>query len=145
MIVLPDANVLIALGWGQHLHHVAANEWFAHAAGSGWATCLLTQSAFLRLSLNAKVVPETIDFDTARRVLAAMTSHTTHEFVEHTPSMIGDEFAPIAKKILGYRQIADATLLHLARFHGMKLATFDASITAICPWPENLEVIKAVI
>jgi putative transposase len=32
--------------------HSAAHRWFAHDAAAGWATCLFTQTGFLRLSLN---------------------------------------------------------------------------------------------
>jgi predicted nucleic acid-binding protein len=51
LIALPDVNVLLALGWSNHPHHNAAHDWFAREASAGWATCLLTQSAFVRLSI----------------------------------------------------------------------------------------------
>jgi hypothetical protein len=49
-----------------------------------------------------------------------------------------DELVP---KILGYRQVTDATLLHLARVSGLKLVTFDRPVAAVCPWPEHLELL----
>jgi predicted nucleic acid-binding protein len=61
LISLPDVNVLLALAWTNHIHHDAAHRWFAHNAEAGWATCLHTQSAFLRLSLNPHVAAVNID------------------------------------------------------------------------------------
>jgi hypothetical protein len=49
-----------------------------------------------------------------------------------------DELIP---RILGHQQVSDAALLHLARFHGMKLVTFDQAVTSLCPWSGNLEVL----
>lgn len=46
----------------------------------------------------------------------------------------------LVPKILGYRQVSDATLLHLARVHGLKLTAFDQPVAAVCPWDDNLEV-----
>jgi hypothetical protein len=37
--------------------------------------------------------------------------------------------------------MADATLLHLARVHDMKLVTFDQPVAAICPWNKNLALL----
>ena len=61
MIALPDINVLRALAWSNHPHHDAAHRWFARDAAAGWATCLFTQTGFLRLSLNPQIVGVAID------------------------------------------------------------------------------------
>ena len=47
---LLDVNVLLALAWPSHAHHEIADEWFLRNRHKGWATCVLTQLAFLRLS-----------------------------------------------------------------------------------------------
>ena len=45
-----DANVLIALGDADHPHRVAALLFFEKTATvQGWATCPLTENAFLRI------------------------------------------------------------------------------------------------
>lgn len=54
-VYLLDANVLLALAWPNHLHHAAAHLWFAKNHKSGWATCPLTQLAFVRLSMQPAV------------------------------------------------------------------------------------------
>jgi predicted nucleic acid-binding protein len=65
LIALPDINVLLALAWSNHAYHEAAHGWFAHIANAGWATCLLTQTGFVRLSLNRQVVGVAIDCQAA--------------------------------------------------------------------------------
>jgi toxin-antitoxin system PIN domain toxin len=80
LIALPDVNVLVALAWEQHVHHQTAHAWFGQSAADGWATCLLTQTAFLRLSMNPHVVHAQIDFRTALDLLDQLTSHPHHQF-----------------------------------------------------------------
>ncbi len=141
MTSLPDINVLLALAWNNHTHHEAAHRWFALEAAAGWATCLLTQAGFLRLSMNPKVVGVALDCQAAVSVLAGLVTHPHHQFVEAAPALTAPPFDELVPKIHGYRQIPDATLLHLARVHGMKLVTFDQGGTALCPWTQNLEVL----
>jgi uncharacterized protein len=141
LIALPDVNVLLALAWGQHVHHDAAHAWFQRSAADGWATCLLTQTAFLRLSLNPHVVHVAIDCRAARDLLAGLIAHPHHQFVSEARALTSDLFDAIVPLIGGYRQMTDATLLFLARASGLKLVTFDQSVLAVCPWPENIEIL----
>lgn len=141
MIALPDVNVLLVLVWSNHPNHVAAHEWFSREAASGWATCTLTQSGFLRLSLNPQVVQVTIDGPTAFSLLNGLVAHTTHQHIDHIPALSGPVFEEIFEKISGYRQLSDAVLLHIARMHAAQLVTFDQAIASICPWNENLLVL----
>jgi predicted nucleic acid-binding protein len=55
-VYLLDVNVLIALAWDDHEHHTSAQAWFGRLADEFFATCNVTQSGFVRLSLNPKVV-----------------------------------------------------------------------------------------
>ena len=48
MTVLVDANVLIALLVDDHVHHVAAENWFVGTSGN-FATCPITQGSLMRL------------------------------------------------------------------------------------------------
>jgi toxin-antitoxin system PIN domain toxin len=142
LISLPDVNVLLALAWSNHPHHDAAHEWFSRDATLGWATCLLTESAFLRLSLNFHVVRVIINSSTAIQLLKRLSAHTHHQFVDVAPSVNGPPFDELVRQITGYRQVPDATLLHLARSQGARLVTFDQAIAGICPWSENLLVLS---
>ena len=142
MIALPDVNVLLALAWDNHPHHDVAHTWFAREAADGWATCLFTQTAFLRLSLNPQIVGGSLDCFAALDLLEKLTAHPLHRFIEVAPTITSGPFRALQRSISGYRQVTDATLLHLARSHGLKLVTLDQSFDAICPWPESLEVLS---
>ena len=45
---LLDANLLIALTHAAHVHHAEAHAWFDAVPKRRWATCALTQLAFVR-------------------------------------------------------------------------------------------------
>ena len=141
MISLPDVNVLLALVWGNHPHHEAAHQWFADASAAGWATCLLTQSGFLRLSLNRQVVKTTIDRREAVELLEAIVAHPRHEYYSSAPPLTETPFTQLARKIAGYRQVTDATLLHIAKTHGLKLVTFDQPAASIALREEDVEIL----
>lgn len=44
---LLDVNVLIALSDPMHIHHESAHHWFAKDGRKAWATCPLTENAFV--------------------------------------------------------------------------------------------------
>jgi toxin-antitoxin system PIN domain toxin len=142
LIALPDVNVLLALAWRSHLHHDAAHAWFQRAAGDGWATCLLTQTAFLRLSMNTHVVHVATDCNAARELLVDLTRHPDHRFLPDSPPLTAHLFDPLVPRIQGYRQMTDATLLLFARASAVKLVTFDQSVAALCPWPDSIEILN---
>ena len=128
---LLDVNVLIALAWPSHVHHARAHEWFSHHAGQGWATCPLTELAFVRISSTPKIIPEAVLPQQAIEVLRQMVAHERHVFwpddlpVDHRHIPVGH--------VLGHRQLTDAYLLGLAIRKGGKLVTFDASVSALLP------------
>jgi uncharacterized protein len=138
---LLDVNVLLALAWAQHEHHDAAHVWFRAAALDGWATCLLTQTAFLRLSMNPHVVHVSIDCRTARDLQAGLTAHPNHQFIAESPPLTDALFEPLVPLVAGYRQMTDATLLWLARAHGLELVSFDQSLKTLTPWPDDLNIL----
>jgi len=143
LIALPDVNVLLALAWAQHQHHEAAHAWFGNAAGDGWATCLLTQTAFVRLSMNPQVVHVAIECQAARDLLSGLVAHPKHQFVEAGPTLTSTHFDPLASRVRGYRQMTDATLIFLAKTQDLKLVTFDHAALSLSPWPEVCEILIA--
>jgi toxin-antitoxin system PIN domain toxin len=145
LISLPDVNVLLALAWSNHPHHDAAHDWFVAESSMGWATCLLTEAAFLRLSLNFHVVRVVIDSSAAAQLLERLSAQPNHQYIDVAPTLIGPPFEDLVRRISGYRQVPDATLLHLARYHGARLVTFDHAIASICPWSENLVLLPTAI
>ena len=143
MIALPDVNVLLALAWTNHVHHDAAHRWFSSASANGWATCVLTQSAFLRLSMNPHVVHATIDCATARQLLSGLVAHSKHQFIADSQAVTASSFDPLVPRIRGYQQLTDATLLWFAKCHGLELTTFDQGIATWSPWPGVVKLLAA--
>jgi predicted nucleic acid-binding protein len=72
--VLLDANVLIALLVDDHVHHVAAENWFVGISGN-FATCPITQGSLMRL-----LIREGQSAATAQAVLSGATADPQHEF-----------------------------------------------------------------
>jgi uncharacterized protein len=126
-MALLDVNALVALAWDSHVHHARMRAWFVANSSAGWATCPITESGFVRVSSNPKVLPSAIGVDAARGVLAALRERPGHSFLTDDVSVNDGDMPAIA----GYRQVTDAHLLTLARRRGVRLVTFDASILAM--------------
>lgn len=126
-MALLDVNALVALAWDSHVHHAAIRAWFTANGSTGWSTCPITESGFVRVSSNPIVLPSSIGVDAARGVLSTLRAHPGHRFLADDVSM-GDSDVP---SIAGYRQVTDAHLLTLARRGGVRLVTFDSSILAM--------------
>lgn len=121
MTVLLDANVLIALLVDDHVHHGAAERWFAGLQGN-FATCPVTQGSLLRLLLR-----EGQPAATAWAILAGTAGHPQHEF---WPDGLPYTDVPV-QGIIGHRQVTDAYLAQLARARGARLASFDRAMAKV--------------
>lgn len=121
MTVLLDANVLIALLVDDHIHHQAAENWFAGMAGS-FATCPITQGSLMRL-----LIREGQPAATAREILKGTAADPRHEFwADDIP------YTDLPTQgIIGHRQVTDAYLAQLARSRGSRLATFDQALAKL--------------
>lgn len=119
---LLDGNVLVALISHTHVHHAAAQRWFA-SSSFPFATCPITQGTLLRLLLRlGDAAPET-----AVEVLTHLAAHTRHRFWSDA---LG--YAEISwRGVLGHRQVTDAYLAALARHHKGKLLSFDRGLVAL--------------
>lgn len=126
-MALLDVNALVALVWDSHIHHVSMRAWFSEHGDRGWATCPITESGFVRVSSNPKVLPSPLDVRSACRVLSALRAHRAHRFLADDVSPVD----PDVPRIAGHRQVTDAHLLTLARRRGVRLVTFDANIVAL--------------
>ena len=65
---LLDVNVLIALLWPAHEFHTVVHRWFTRSARHGWATCPLTEAAFVRIVSNPAFSPDAVTPGEATRL-----------------------------------------------------------------------------
>jgi toxin-antitoxin system PIN domain toxin len=126
-MALLDVNALVALAWDSHVHHARMRQWFASHGPLGWATCSVSESGFVRVSSNPKVLPSPIGVAAARAVLATLRTAGSHQFLADDVSLTDDDVPDIA----GCRQVTDAHLLTLARRRGVRLVTFDTGIVRL--------------
>ncbi|MDO9452788.1 MAG: PIN domain-containing protein [Stagnimonas sp.] len=126
-IILLDANVLIALGWEEHIHHGPALRWMK-SQPDRWATCPFTECAFIRIGSNNRITPGATTPANATLALRNLCRQPRHVFWadDYSPA---DE--PVFEQLQGHRQITDAYLLMLALRHKAKLATFDGGIKTL--------------
>ncbi len=131
-IVLLDVNVLIALAWPSHIHHESAHRWFSAIRSSGWATCPLTQSGFVRVSANTRVFPDSVTPQEALTLLADIVTVDGHHFWSDTVNLSSSEYIE-PNKILGFRQVTDAHLIAIALSHHGRIASFDKGLASLVP------------
>jgi uncharacterized protein len=130
MTHLLDANTLLAMTLPNHAHHAAIHHWFSTEGSNGWATCALTQSALVRLSLQPTIVGRSVTAREMGVLLARMTAHKAHRFLD-LPFGFAEVLETCTGGLWGHRQITDAWLLTTATYHGCKLLTFDRGIAAL--------------
>jgi toxin-antitoxin system PIN domain toxin len=136
---LLDVNVLLALSWPSHLHHLEAHRWFHAHRKAGFATCPLTQLGFLRISSNPKFTKEPVTPHAAMELLARITAIPEHVFWPEPLSC--QEAFEGAGLIIGHKQLTDLYLLGLARENHGILATFDSNIPSRKVFREYVEFI----
>ncbi len=126
MTFLLDVNVLVALAWPNHVHHVAARSWFTGHAGSGWATCPVSESGFVRVSANP-AVPHVVTPIEAMMLLERMRALAGHRFWNDDISVVASPHVD-RDRVVSHRQVTDAHLVALARANGGCVATFDRGL-----------------
>ncbi len=141
---LLDVNVLLALAWPTHIHHLAAHRWFAENSAASWATCPLTQLGFVRLGMQPAVVKIPILFGDVMEALARMTANDAHRFWP-LEGGLADIRPELRSRIAGHNQLTDCVLLDLAIRNQGRLATFDRRILGLLGpdsvWRDALEMI----
>lgn len=124
---LLDVNVLLALFNPDHVHHEMAHDWFADHHTDGWATCPLTENAFVRILSNPKALA-TVERPAALTGRLSKFCRGKHHVFWPDAVSFRDTTLFNPSPIAGPRQLTDIYLLGLARKMGGALATFDRSI-----------------
>jgi uncharacterized protein len=128
MVALLDVNVLVALFDPAHVHHEAAHAWFGANRKNRWATCALTENAFVRVLSNPAYPGSRTTVEDAAARLRAFCSEGPHVFWTDSVSVREDgRFR--WKHVQGHRQLTDVYLLALAVASDGRLATFDSTIS----------------
>lgn len=129
---LLDVNVLIAMAWPTHRAHERVQDWLGRHAREGWATCPLTQTAFVRILSNPAFSPNALTPTDALALLEANLGHPAHRFWPDEVSLV-QALEPFAQHLAGHQQVTDAYLLGLAMNKKGKLATLDRAVRALPP------------
>lgn len=141
---LLDLNLLVALAWPNHVHHRPALAWFVEHRDAGWATCPATESGFVRVSSNRRVVPEARTPREAIELLRDLVALPGHEFWPDDVSFAtGQDIAVDA--LLGHRQVTDAHLVALAVGRRGRVATFDRGLRELVVAPHRAEDVVSVL
>ena len=124
---LLDVNVLLSIAWEDLEDHEKVLGWFESLGQQSFASCGITQSGFIRISLNASFRPQVVPIGAAMELLATLTSNPGHTF---WPLDIGIGKATkfCIDRLSGSRQITDAYLLGLAIANDGVLVTLDQAI-----------------
>ena len=122
---LLDVNLLVALFDPHHIHHDAAHDWFVENREHGWATCPLTETAFVRIVSDPSYGVSAERAAGALERLRAFSASGGHQFWRDALSL-QDEMFDLSRA--SSRQLTDVYLLGLAVNRKGRLATFDRSI-----------------
>lgn len=129
MIYLLDANVLIALIDADHVHHDYAQSWFEETVTDGWATCPITEMAFMRIAGRPAYQLPGGPTEMAE-ILKMVRARPGHVFWPDSISLVGSPLID-TRKLTSHGQITDTYLLALAAHHGGLLATFDKRLATV--------------
>ena len=137
---LLDINLLLGLAWPNHPFHRKSRDWFSQHGKRGWASCLATESAFIRLSSNPGVVTSPRRPSECAALLEAMKAHGEHSFLSDT-KLRRAKWRELLARCQGHQQVNDAFLLALASSHGATLVTFDRRLEALSLDPNTIQIL----
>jgi toxin-antitoxin system PIN domain toxin len=124
----PGRNVLFVPFDPTDVHHEAAHAWFGTNRHHRYATCALTENAFVRVLSNpASPRPRTTVEDAAAG-LRTFCSERQHAFWTDSVS-VRDDGRFQWNHVQRHRQLMDVYLLALAVANEGRLATFDSTIS----------------
>ncbi len=125
MNFLLDVNVLIAIAWPNHVSHPVAHSWFRDNYSHGWVTSPVTESGFIRLSSNPKLVSEVVTPNVCAQLLESLKKVGVHREIEDNINL-SKELASTSVHLTGHRQVTDAHLALLGKAQDCTLVTLDS-------------------
>ena len=126
-VALLDVDVLVALFDPDHGHHELAHDWFAENTAHGWATCAVTENAFVRIVANPAYGGHAGRPAAIVDRLRMFRASGHHKFWDDALSLADRSIFDLSCAS-GYRQLTDIYLLGLAMKMRGRLATFDRTI-----------------
>jgi uncharacterized protein len=141
---LLDASVLIPHLWREHQFHEVVRRWMSRNSHAGWATCAVTQSAFVRVLSSPGFSKRPVSPQAAADLLEENLAHPHHRYWRDDRGLI--EAIRRVKPLQTHREVTDAYLLGLALRHKGRVVMMDRGIARLLPEdadPEVLEIIRA--
>jgi uncharacterized protein len=125
MTYLADVNVWIALTIVDHVHHVAAMEWFQESEPDRIAFCRITQSGFLRMLTNRHImIADTLSAAGAWATYDDLRKNSRIIYSDE-PATIEEHWRPTSRSASGPNCWTDAYLAAFAEAVGFTIVTFD--------------------
>jgi uncharacterized protein len=128
MVSLLDVNVLVALFDPAHVQHEPAHKWFAVNRKFRWATCPLTENAFVRVLSNPAYPGESVTIEDAVSRLRTLCSDRDHVFWPGSASL-RERGRFRWDEVRNHCELTGIYLLALAISNKGRLATFDSTIS----------------
>lgn len=138
-LLLLDGNALLALAWPNHQFHQVVVRRLDRRPVSTWATCLLTQLGFVRLSSNPAVVGVRKSPGQALELLNRLITDEHHTYLEKLPPLISVE--GIFRLLLGHQQVTDAYLVAVAEANDATLLTLDQRLVGTVSARDRVEAL----
>src|ERR1700686_3822248 len=126
--LLLDVNALLALAWPTHQFHAAVVDRLDRRPVPVWATCLLTQLGFVRLSSNPAIVDLRTTPGQALDLLSRLTADEHHRYFDLLPPHVSTEH--VFRPLLGHQQVTDAYFVAVAEANDATLLTLDRRLVA---------------
>jgi uncharacterized protein len=127
VITLLDVDVLVALFDPAHVHHELAHAWLGKNRRLGWATCPITENAFVRVVSDAAYPGGRCTVAEALDRLQEFADSGDHHFWPDSTSLRRSSRLD-ASLLEGHARVSGAYLLLLAVENGGRLATFDDGV-----------------
>lgn len=136
---LPDVNVLVALLHAGHVHHRAAQDWFASVAR--FVTTPVTEAGVIRVAMNPAVMGAQASAGDALESLRSLRRDPRAEFLPDDATLTEPTIDLVG--LVGFRQVTDLHLVNLAAAHAARVVTFDTKIRPVLP-PDDAALVRVL-